>query len=108
MKYDPRKRLNQHTTEWEVLMMPFSYEIKVEETNWEMVDMVIECIATLDESDQRVLYEIFYDKNTYETLANNLGIKAKSHAWRKTQSALDRFAETIKSSPQIMGILNKH
>jgi len=107
MKYDPRKRLNQHSTEWEVLMMPFSYEIKVEETNWEMVDMVIECIATLEEPDQRVLYEIFYDKNTYETLANNLGIKAKSHAWRKTQQAMDKLKKAILEHPSSGKFNNK-
>ena len=99
MKYDPRKKLNQHSTEWEVLMMPFAYESEASETNWEMVDMVMECVKTLDENDQRVLYEIFYDRNTYETLANNLGIKAKSHAWRKTQQALDRLKTAILKHP---------
>jgi DNA-directed RNA polymerase specialized sigma24 family protein len=107
MKYDPRKKLNENSSEWEILMMPFAYENEVSETNWKTVDIVTECLSTLNEEDQRVLYEIFYDRTTYEELAKNLNIKAKSHAWRKTKRAMERLKEKIMEHPDMQHLKDK-
>lgn len=98
MKYEPTLKLGQEATDIEVLMQPFMYATSDQlEPDWDLLDAVSECMSMLNEDDQRVLYEIFYDRVTYETLASNLNIKAKSHAWRKTRIALERLkAEMLK------------
>jgi DNA-directed RNA polymerase specialized sigma24 family protein len=101
MKYDPRKKLNQHSSEWEILMMPFAEEHHLEKDNWEIIDIVSSCLSTLSEEDQKVLYAIFYDRVTYEELKTDLNIKAKSHAWRKTRIAMERLKEKILEHPDM-------
>ena len=89
--------------EW--LMQPNIYE-NPEKESLELSELMADVMYSMDETDQEMLQLIYFERKTFQEAAQQLGLKAKSHAWRKTQSALDRFAETIKSSPQIMGILN--
>lgn len=105
MKYDPLNKLGQGASDFEILMQPFEYSTSDQlEPNWEMIDLVFNCMSSLDEHDQRVLYEIFYDRVTYETLAQNLNIKAKSHAWRKTRIALERLKAAMLKHPVFIEI----
>lgn len=81
-------------------MMPFhNLEVEDTEPNWTAIEAVSEAIASLTEQEQWVLYRIFYDRITYEELANNLGIKAKSHAWLKVQNALDKLKTELLKNP---------
>lgn len=98
MKYEPNSKLG--ITEIELLMMPF-HDLSVEdvEPDWQTIDAVNEALASLTEQERWVLYRIFYDKITYEELANNLGIKAKSHAWLKVQNALENLKNEILKNP---------
>lgn len=98
MKYEPTLKLGIDASDIEILMQPFMYSTHEDNgPDWDLLDAVSDCMSMLDEDDQRVLYEIFYDRVTYETLAANLNIKAKSHAWRKTRIALERLkAEMLK------------
>ena len=65
------------------------------ETNWELIDLVGDIMSTLSEADQEALYGIFYKRSTYQELASDLGIKAKSHAWRKVDSALANLKKAL-------------
>lgn len=98
MKYDPTSKLG--ITDIELLMMPFNdLQATDLEPNWEMIDAVTQAMSMLKEEEQWVLYRMFYDKVTYEELKNNLGIKAKSHAWRKTRLALESLARELHKNP---------
>lgn len=81
-------------------MMPFAYmdasDLGADE---ERVDAIAEAMTKLSEEDQWILYRIFYDRETYQELANNLGIKAKSQAWTKSKTALSRLKEELLKHP---------
>ena len=91
MKYEPTSKTG--NTEIELLMQPFS--VKHNETDWELIELVQEIMSTLSEADQEALHGIFYQRNTYQELASELGIKAKSHAWRKVDSALANLKKAL-------------
>lgn len=74
-------------------MQPFS--VQHSETDWELIELVQEILSTLSEADQEALHGIFYQRNTYQELASELGIKAKSHAWRKVDSALANLKKAL-------------
>ncbi len=98
MKYDPTNKLG--ISEIELLMMPYTdTDITDLEPNWELVDAVTQAMSMLTEEEQWVLYRMFYDRVTYEELKNNLGIKAKSHAWRKTRLALESLKTELLKNP---------
>lgn len=65
------------------------------DTDWELVDIVAAAYDKLDKKDKEVLYEVFYAQSTYEQTAENIGIKAKSHAWRKTHKALENLRNQL-------------
>jgi predicted DNA-binding protein (UPF0251 family) len=89
--------------EW--LMQPLVYE-NPEKESLELSELMSEVLMSLDDVDREMLQLIYYERKTFQEAAQEMGIKAKSHAWRKTKSALDKFAEAIQSNPQIMEILN--
>lgn len=89
--------------EW--LMQPLIYE-NPEKESLELSELMSEVLMSLDDVDREMLQLIYYERKTFQEAAQEMGIKAKSHAWRKTKSALDKFAEAIQSNPQIMEILN--
>lgn len=101
MKYEPTSPQGDSMIEW--LMMPFADAQP--ETDWELIDIVSSVLSTLSESDQQALHGVFYERKTYQEVAEDFGIKAKSHAWRKTDTALknlkralladDRFIQSI-------------
>ena len=64
-------------------------------TDWELIDIVQEVFDTLDDADKEILNEIFFKQNTYEVAKTNIGIKAKSHAWRKTRRALNNLKKAL-------------
>ena len=89
--------------EW--LMQPLVYE-NPEKESLELSELMSEVLMSLDDVDREMLQLIYYERKSFQEAAQEMGIKAKSHAWRKTKSALDKFAEAIQSNPQIMEILN--
>lgn len=91
MKYEPTSKTG--TSDIELLMLPFS--VTHDDTNWELIDLVGDILSTLSETDQQALHGIFYQRNTYQELASELGIKAKSHAWRKVDSALANLKKAL-------------
>jgi DNA-directed RNA polymerase specialized sigma24 family protein len=91
MKYEPVAPVGKNF--FERLMQPFSTDEA--ETDWELVDIVAAVFDKLDADDKEVLYEVFYARATYEETAENIGIKAKSHAWRKTQRALGNLRNLL-------------
>jgi len=74
-------------------MLPFS--VTHDDTNWELIELVGDILSTLSETDQQALHGIFYQRSTYQELASDLGIKAKSHAWRKVDSALANLKKAL-------------
>ena len=64
-------------------------------TDWELIDIVQGVFDTLDDADKEILNEIFFQQNTYEVAKTNIGIKAKSHAWRKTRRALNNLKKAL-------------
>lgn len=94
MKYEPVAPVGKDF--WERLMQPFT--IADDDTDWELVDIVAAAYDKLDDDDKQVLHEVFYARSTYEETAENIGIKAKSHAWRKTQRALGNLRSQLAAS----------
>lgn len=104
MKYEPTNS-NNNNTELEWLMMPFADAPP--ETNWELMDIVAETLATLSEDDRTALEGIFYERKTYQDLAGDLGIKAKSHAWRKTESALKNLKQALAENEKFNELIGE-
>lgn len=107
--YDPEKRFKYFDPQdvnigsfsaIEELMQPF-YELP-EDPNWGVLDLVSQCIMELPQADQDALYGVFYDRLTYDKLADTLGIKAKSHAWRRTQQALEKLKYKLLEHPEFI------
>lgn len=99
MKYDPKSKLG--ITDIELLMMPFSdLDAADLEPDWSAIDAVTEAMSLLSEEERWILYRVFYDRVTYEELTNNLGIKARSHAWRKTRLAMDKLKSILLENPK--------
>ena len=103
MKYEPTSKTG--NTEIELLMQPFS--VKHNETDWELIELVQEILSTLSEADQEALHGIFYQRNTYQELASELGIKAKSHAWRKVDSALANLKKALVKDERFIGMMGE-
>lgn len=93
MKYEPTAR--QGASFYEILMQPFMDNDMSAPTDWELIDLVQEVFDTLDDADKEILNEIFFQQNTYEVAKDNIGIKAKSHAWRKTRRALNNLKTAL-------------
>jgi DNA-directed RNA polymerase specialized sigma subunit len=93
MKYEPTAR--QGVSFYEILMQPFMDNDMSAPTDWELIDIVQEVFDTLDDADKEILNEIFFQQNTYEVAKTNIGIKAKSHAWRKTRRALNNLKKAL-------------
>lgn len=91
MKYEPTNPLGNTDIEW--LMMPFADA--QQETDWEIIDIISDVLSTLSESDQQALHGVFYERKTYQEVADDFGIKAKSHAWRKTDTALKNLKKAL-------------
>lgn len=89
--------------EW--LMQPLIYDNPEKET-WELVDLMNGIMSTLSDVDQEMLYLVYTERKTFQEAAQIVGIKAKSHAWRKTKIALDNFAEQLKANQQAMKLIN--
>lgn len=104
MKYEPAsKTTDRNEIEW--LMMPFADAPA--EANWELIELVSEVMSTLSEDDQEALHGIFYERKTYQELAGDLGIRAKSHAWRKTDAALKNLKKALLENEKFREIFNE-
>jgi len=91
MKYEPVAPVGKDF--FARLMQPFTADEP--DTDWELVDIVADAYDKLDDNDKEVLHEVFYARSTYEETAENIGIKAKSHAWRKTRKALENLRNNL-------------
>lgn len=99
LKYDPSATPTSNT---EILMLPFRYDFFYDDENkLAIITAVAECLQKLKQSDREVLEVMFYDMTTYQQLADTIGVKAKSHAWKKTQNALKKLEQLLKEHPQI-------
>lgn len=94
--YDP------NSTEW--LMMPNQISVPVVD-NDDMVALVREVLSTLDDIDQQMIQLIHYERKTFQEAAQIIGIKAKSHAWRKTKSAMEKLENALRSNAELMELL---
>ena len=97
MKYEPTSR--QGVSFYEILMQPFIDDDMSASTDWELIDLIKTVYDTLESQDKEILNEIYFQQNTYETAKKNIGIKAKSHAWRKTRRALENFKKELINNP---------
>lgn len=103
MKYEPKSKPK---SEMEALMLPFVYDFDDGTSKDELLDIIQETIGLLTEEDRTIIAEIFYLRKTYEELAGTLNLKAKSHAWTKTKTALDRLKVLLKQNARFMEITN--
>jgi DNA-directed RNA polymerase specialized sigma24 family protein len=108
MKYEPKN--NRPTTEAEAMLLPFFLfdEAVDNPAHDEMLDIVAECVASLSESDQECLTGVFYDRLTYEELSDRISVKAKSHAWKKTQAALERLKKALLKNERFLELAHGH
>jgi len=91
MRYEPTAPVGRDF--FSRLMQPFGNDEL--DTDWDLVDIVAAAYDKLDDNDKEVLHEVFFIRSTYEETAENIGIKAKSHAWRKTQKALENLRNNL-------------
>ena len=103
MKYEPISHHNNTEIAW--LMMPFG--VKHDDTNWELIDIVQATMSTLSQSDQDALSGIFYERKTYQELASDIGIKAKSHAWRKVNSATQNLKKALLKNQDFIDMMGE-
>lgn len=106
MKYEPKSRGDDSFIG--MLMQPFLYEIDEDKPDWDIIETVSAVLATLDEEDQQVLHLIFFERRTFDEAAEALGIKAKSHAWRKTQKALHALKTALMNTPSFRRRYDEH
>lgn len=106
MKYEPKGK--PPATETEALMMPFFDGPIGDPEHDEMVDLVMAEIMLLPDGDKQCLLGSFYDRFTYEELATRIGVKAKSHAWSRTQKALALLKERLLENPRFVELANEH
>lgn len=99
MKYEPRAPVGRRLVD--ILMAEPFYQPD-RETDWELVDVVTEAYDTLSEADKQVLHEVYFLRSTYEDTAKNIGIKAKSHAWRKAHKALNNLKVALLQNERFM------
>lgn len=99
MKYEPRAKVGKTLVEF-LMAEPFYQQDA--DTDWELVDIVTECYDALSEQDRQVLHEVFFLRSTYEDTAKNIGIKAKSHAWRKAHKALNNLREILVTNERFV------
>ena len=100
----PNKKQFYHVDEIEWLMQPNEPEHNMA-NDWEMIDAIGGIVASLSETDQRMIHLIYYERKTFQEAAKEIGILAKSHAWRKTQSALRKFEKALKGNKELMELL---
>ena len=98
------KEYNPDSTEW--LMMPYQIATPIVD-NDEMVELVRELLSSLDEIDQQMIQLIYYERKTFQEAAQIIGIRAKSHAWRKTKAAMKKLESALRSNAELMVILEK-
>lgn len=94
------------STEIQWLMQPYEVEHDFDD-DIILLDAIAETVASLDATDQQMIQLIYYERKTFQQAAKVLGISAKSHAWRKTRSAVNKLEILLKKNPAIMEILNK-
>jgi len=94
--YDP------NSTEW--LMMPNQTSVPIVD-NDDMVALVREVLSSLNDIDQQMIQLIYYERKTFQEAAQIIGIKAKSHAWRKTKSAMEKLENALRSNAELMELL---
>lgn len=104
MKYEPKS--HKPKTEIELLMQPFMYYMEDVTDLHEIIDIVFNEVESLDNEDKLCLYEVFYDRTTYEELAGKLGLKAKSHAWSKTKTAQNKLKQKLLENTRFMELTN--
>jgi DNA-directed RNA polymerase specialized sigma subunit len=99
MKYEPEAPVEH--SQYALLMQPFNYDDPADwEPDWELLDIVGETIALLSPQDRKVIIGIYYMRMTFEELAEHIGTKAKSHAWRKHKQAIGNFTKALESNPK--------
>jgi DNA-directed RNA polymerase specialized sigma subunit len=96
--YDP------DSIEW--LMMPNETERPVVD-NDEIINLVKDTLSSLDDIDQQMIQLIYYERKTFREAAQLVGIKAKSHAWRKTKSAMEKLEMALRSNANLMELMEK-
>jgi DNA-directed RNA polymerase specialized sigma subunit len=97
-EYDP------DSIEW--LMMPHQVVVPLVD-NDELIELVQDLLSTLDDIDQQMIQLIYYERKTFQEAAQIIGIRAKSHAWRKTKAAMKKLEATLRSNVGLMELLEK-
>lgn len=95
------------STNTELLMIPFVYsDIEDRYPPEDLLDCVRGCWEKMSPQDRQILEFIFVERLTFETLAEKLDIKAKSHAWRKTRNALEKLKNMLLEDEDFIRIAN--
>lgn len=81
------------------LMMPFV--TKGGETDWQAISAVEDCVHRLASPHREIIEMVFYDRLSYSQLAERLGTKAKSYAWRQCQKAIRELEKLMKQHPYL-------
>jgi len=84
-------------SEWEELMIPSNsqYRIEKDTRKWDQIERVSMAIQMLTPQSRFIIESLFYDRCSYQELADRLGLKAKSHVWRLAQKALEELKQYL-------------
>lgn len=90
-------------------MMPYcEFELTNHEQEEELQNAVQECLTQLTDAEQKIIYGVFYDRLTYEDLTSVAGVKAKSHAWKKTKTALHNLKTIMEQHPELQKFIGEN
>jgi RNA polymerase sigma factor (sigma-70 family) len=92
--YEPRM---DPETETEWLMQPHEEVPNLDESHIDAVALIID---KLSPRDRQVIEAIFFERKSYQQLADRLGC-SKPHAWRITQAAMNRLKSLLLESTSI-------
>ncbi len=107
MRYEPTSKAG--TSQYELLMQPFMYDSPEDyEPDWDLLDIITETVELLSPQDKEIVVGVYYMRMTFEELAEHIGTKAKSHAWRKHKQALDRFTQLLQENPKFIEYNRRH
>jgi DNA-directed RNA polymerase specialized sigma24 family protein len=83
-------------------MMSIQGDIPMDDTNWEMIELVAETLQTLETEHKLLLDMRFYHRYPYSKITALMGYSSKSVAWYNVQRALDQLRAALVANKEII------
>jgi len=83
-------------------MMSIQGDIPMDDTNWEMIELVAETLQTLEPEHKLLLEMRFYHRYPYSKITALMRYSSKSVAWYNVQRALDQLRTALVANKEII------